>query len=70
MNSDTNNIVKEFIDEICKSICSNISIGNNCGYIVIESWRKLCNKVYEKIEDKCVETCVELFNERCDIDHE
>ena len=70
VNSDTDNVVKEFIEEICKSICGSINISNSCGYIVIESWRKLCTKVYEKIQDECVETCIELFKERCDVDHE
>jgi hypothetical protein len=64
-NSDTDNVVKEFIEETCKSICLNINISNSCRYIGIEWWKKLCDKVYEKIGSKCIETCIELFQEWC-----
>jgi len=60
-------LVEEFIDEVCRVVCMHLSVRDECGLFgsVFDPrgvWRRLCERVIARIKDRCVEFCKELFS--------
>jgi hypothetical protein len=54
-------LAKYVIDGICRAACFHITVNAYCGETSWDMMRMLCERVYEKIKDKCVEVCKEIF---------